>query len=106
MSTIDKQRVAAVRKLEQLGYTFAAGDWMQSANDAAAVVEYQKSIEFGVAGDDVCPYQPYDSLVAFYTTEMHQYDKAWDFVHRARESGVRIQPELMDKLKKNSGRTD
>ena len=26
MSTIDKQRIATVRKLEQLGYTFAAGD--------------------------------------------------------------------------------
>jgi hypothetical protein len=38
MSNIDRQRVAAVRKLEQLGYTFAAGDWMQPANDAAAVV--------------------------------------------------------------------
>jgi tetratricopeptide (TPR) repeat protein len=78
----------------------------QEKNYAAAVVEYQKSIEFGVADDDVCPYQPYESLVAFYTTEMHQYDKAWGFVHRARESGVRIQPQLVDKLKKNSGRTD
>ena len=36
MSNIDKQRVAAVRKLEQLGYTFAAGDWMHPANDTAA----------------------------------------------------------------------
>jgi len=35
MSTIDKQRVAAVRKLEQLGYTFAAGDWMHPTNGAA-----------------------------------------------------------------------
>jgi hypothetical protein len=26
MSNIDKQRIAAVRKLEQLGYTFS-GDW-------------------------------------------------------------------------------
>jgi hypothetical protein len=41
-----------------------------------------------------------------YTREMHQYDKAWDFVHQARKSGLRIQPELVDKLKKNSGRTD
>jgi hypothetical protein len=32
MSTIDKQRVAAVRKLEQLGYTFAGDDWMHSAD--------------------------------------------------------------------------
>jgi hypothetical protein len=35
VSTIDRQRVAAVRKLEAMGYTFAAGDWMQPANDAA-----------------------------------------------------------------------
>ena len=34
MSTIDKQRVAAVRKLEGMGYTFADGDWMHPANDA------------------------------------------------------------------------
>jgi hypothetical protein len=38
MSTIDRQRVAAVRKLEQLGYTFAAGDWLRPANDTAAVL--------------------------------------------------------------------
>jgi Flp pilus assembly protein TadD len=78
----------------------------QNKSYAAAVVEYQKSIEFGDADDDVCPYNPYDSLVAFYTAETHQYDKAWDFVHQARTSGVRIQPELVDKLKKNSGRSD
>ena len=38
MSTIDKQRVAAVRKLEQLGYTFAAGDWMEPTDDPRAVM--------------------------------------------------------------------
>jgi hypothetical protein len=37
MSTIDKQRIAAIRKLEQLGYTFAGEDWIHSANDAAAI---------------------------------------------------------------------
>ena len=37
MSTIDKQRIAAVRKLQQLGYTFAGDDWMHSATDAAAI---------------------------------------------------------------------
>ena len=26
MSNIDRQRIAAVRKLEAMGYTFAAGD--------------------------------------------------------------------------------
>ena len=28
---------AAVRKLEQLGYTFAGDDWMHPANDATAI---------------------------------------------------------------------
>jgi hypothetical protein len=35
MSNIDKQRIAAVRKLEQLGYTFAAGAWHAPAAMAA-----------------------------------------------------------------------
>jgi hypothetical protein len=35
MSNIDRQRVAAVRKLEEMGYTFAGGDWMQPANNDA-----------------------------------------------------------------------
>ena len=38
MSTIDRQRTAAVRKLERLGYTFAAGDWMHPANDITPVI--------------------------------------------------------------------
>ena len=33
MSTIDKQRTAAIRKLEQFGYTFAGDDWIHLAND-------------------------------------------------------------------------
>jgi hypothetical protein len=37
MSMVDKQRIAAIRKLEQLGYTFAGDDWTHSANDAAAI---------------------------------------------------------------------
>ncbi len=38
MSNIDRQRIAAVRKLEQMGYTFADGDWVQPANEAVAPV--------------------------------------------------------------------
>ena len=38
MSTIDRQRVAAVRKLEGMGYMFVAGDWLLPANDAVAPV--------------------------------------------------------------------
>jgi hypothetical protein len=36
MSNIDKQRIAAVRKLEHLSYTFAAGDWRPPAGPTAA----------------------------------------------------------------------
>jgi hypothetical protein len=32
MSTVDKQRIAAVRELEQLGYPCAAGGWMHLSN--------------------------------------------------------------------------
>jgi hypothetical protein len=33
MSTIDKQRISAVRKLEAMGYTFTGGEWTHPAND-------------------------------------------------------------------------
>ncbi len=38
MSNVDRQRIAAVRNLEQMGYTFADGDWVQPANEAVAPV--------------------------------------------------------------------
>jgi hypothetical protein len=41
MSNIDKQRIAAVRKLECLGYTFAAGDWHAPAGMTAAPTSTQ-----------------------------------------------------------------
>jgi tetratricopeptide (TPR) repeat protein len=78
----------------------------QKSDYAAAAAEYQKSIEFGTANGDTCRSEPFVSLIWLYTTEIHQYDKAWDFVHRANKSGRRIPPELVDRLKKESGRTD
>jgi len=85
-------------------------DWgfvlQQNKDYAAAAAEFQKSIEFGTADGDVCRSDPFESLVWFYTTKTHQYDQAWDFLHQARRSGRRIQPELVDRLKKDSGRTD
>jgi hypothetical protein len=35
VSNIDKKRITAVRKLEELGYTFANNDWMHPTNDVA-----------------------------------------------------------------------
>ena len=36
MSNIDKQRVAAVRKLEALGYSYQDGEWGPASPSAAA----------------------------------------------------------------------
>ena len=33
MSIVDRQRIAAVSKLEELGYTFSAGDWVPPVED-------------------------------------------------------------------------
>jgi hypothetical protein len=35
-SMIDKQWVAAIKKLEELGYTFAEGEWMEPGHGAVA----------------------------------------------------------------------
>jgi hypothetical protein len=37
VSNIDKQRVAAVRKLEALGYSYREGEWVPLATAPAAV---------------------------------------------------------------------
>jgi hypothetical protein len=78
----------------------------QEKNYAAAAEKYQKSIEFGTADDHSCPYEPYNSLVAFYTTGSRQYDKAWEMVHQAQKLRRRIEPEQLERLKKDSGRND
>ena len=38
MSNVDRLRIAAVRTLEQMGYTFTDGDWMHPAKDAVAPI--------------------------------------------------------------------
>ena len=38
MSTIDKQRIAAVKKLDQLGYAFAAGETSGNRTFVARIV--------------------------------------------------------------------
>jgi hypothetical protein len=45
MSTIDKQRIAAVRKLERLGYTFAAVRDMLKDNTQAVAELLKKRRE-------------------------------------------------------------
>lgn len=71
---------------------------------AAAARDYRKSIELG-GGADGCACDPYDPLVAVYTVETRQYDEAWEIVHLAQQSKHWISPELIDRLTKDSGRT-
>jgi hypothetical protein len=70
----------------------------------AAVAAYQKSIEFGLADDKSCPIEPFTAMAAIYTTGPRQYDKAWEMVHQAQKVNRRIAPELIERLKKESGR--
>jgi tetratricopeptide (TPR) repeat protein len=78
----------------------------QQANElAAAAAAFEKSTEFGVADDKSCPYDPFANGVAIYTTETHEYDKAWSIVYRGLKVGHPISPGLMEQLMKDSGRT-
>jgi len=40
VTNIDKQRVAAVRKLEQLGYRYDGGEWVPPASAKTAVTQH------------------------------------------------------------------
>ena len=87
-------------------YCFFGFRHQQQKEYAAAAGAYQKSTEFGIADDQTCPYDPFENSVSIYTTMTQQYDQAWEMVHRARKAGRRITPELIDRLKKDSGRTN
>lgn len=70
----------------------------------AAIADYEKSIDTGATADG-CSCDPYNPLLGLYN-ENRQYDKAWAVVQRALMSGKWIAPELLEKLKKDSGRNN
>jgi tetratricopeptide (TPR) repeat protein len=70
-----------------------------------AIADYEKAIEIGATADG-CSCDPYKPLVSLYASEGRQYDKAWEVVHKAQKSKRWIAPELLESLKKNSGRND
>lgn len=70
---------------------------------AAAAADYEKSVELGEKTNDGCSCESYNSLLVVYT-DTKQYDKAWEFVHRAQRSKHWLDGELVDRLKKASGR--
>ena len=78
----------------------------QQKEFAAAAAAYQKSIEFGRADDKNCPYEPFGSMVWIYTTETREYDKAWEAIYQGLKAGRFVAPELIVRLKRESGRTN
>lgn len=70
----------------------------------AAMADYEKSIDTGASADG-CSCDPYNPLLGLYT-ELRRYDQGWAVVHKARNSGKWIAPELLDRLKKESGRSN
>jgi len=70
----------------------------------AAIADYEKSIELG-ANADGCSCDPYNPLLVIYT-EAGQYEQAWGVAHRAQNSKKWIEPEFLDRLKKDSGRSN
>ena len=71
----------------------------------AAIAGYEKSIGMGVSADS-CSCDPYAPLAWLYDDVSQRYDKSWAIVHKAQESRRWISPELLEKLKKDSGRNN
>lgn len=68
----------------------------------AAIADYKKSLDLGGTADE-CSCDPYNPLLAIYT-QGRQYDQAWGIVHQAQASKKWIAPEMLERLKKESGR--
>ena len=69
----------------------------------AAIADYEKSIEIGASADG-CSCDPYNPLVTLYCGESPQYDRGWVIVRKAWRSGRFVAPEVLQKLKADSGR--
>ena len=97
--------------LNRLGRTRVANAYclrgdsdQKEKKDDAAIADYEKAIALGAAADDwSC--DPYNPLFGLYT-KGRRYDQAWEGVNQARKSGKWIAPELLDRLKKESGRSN
>ena len=75
----------------------------EKKNDAA-ISDFEKSIDLGATADG-CSCDPYYPLLWLYA-DGRRYDQAWVVVHKAQKSKKWIAPEMLDRLKKESGRTN
>jgi tetratricopeptide (TPR) repeat protein len=80
------------------------GGTRQKEKKDAAIADYEKSIDTGASADG-CSCDPYNPLLVLYA-EDRRYDQGWDVVHKARKSRKWIEPGFLDRLKKESGRSN
>lgn len=76
---------------------------LQSKHLELAAAAFEKSIEMNVESDG-CSCEPYNPLAYIYIDATGQYDKGWNLVRRARDSGHVIAGEYIERLEKASGR--
>ena len=81
---------------------WASGQMRPRSRDDAAIADYEKSIDHG-AFDDGCTCDPYSPLLGLYEKD-RLYDRSWVLVRRATAAGKWIAPDLLERLRKESGR--
>jgi tetratricopeptide (TPR) repeat protein len=97
--------------LNSLGRTRLADAYCERGNanlkekkHDAAIADYEKSVDTGSKADG-CSCDPYNSLLGLYA-EDRRYDLEWEVTRKAWKSGKWIAPDLLDRLKKESGRSN
>ena len=70
----------------------------------AAIVDYEKSIDAGATADG-CSCDPYNPLLALYS-QSRRYNQSWAVVRRALKARKWVAPDLLDILKRESGRSN
>jgi len=85
-------------------YCLRGGSGQKEKKYAAAIADYEKAIALGATADDwSC--DPYNPLFVIYA-QGRRYDQSWEVVHKGQKSGKWIDPELLNRLKKESGRSN
>ena len=69
-----------------------------------AVADFEEAIALG-ATTDGCSCEPYNPLLGLYLNEKRDHDKAWKTVRRAFHKKQWMAPELLEQLRRDSGRT-
>ncbi len=85
-------------------YCTRGGSNQKDKKNDAIIADYEKSIDTGATADG-CSCDPYNPLLGLYV-EGQRYNQAWEVVHKAQKSKKWIAPEILDRLKNESGRSN